>query len=48
LLFFDGIDYKQTMLDLKAEGLQLADLSKLVQRKMDDDYTSNLIWGNNS
>jgi hypothetical protein len=40
-------DYKQTMLDLKAEGLQLADLSKLVQRKMDDDYASNLIWGDN-
>jgi hypothetical protein len=40
-------DYKQTILDLKAEGLQLADLSKLVQRKMDDDYASNLIWGDN-
>jgi hypothetical protein len=39
-------DYKQTILDLKAEGMGLEDLTKLVQRKMNDDYSS-FIWGGN-
>jgi hypothetical protein len=33
------------MSDLKAEGLRIRDLTKLAERKMDDDYANNLIWG---
>jgi hypothetical protein len=40
-------DYKQAMSDLKAEGLRIRDLTKLAERKMDDDYANNLIWGDN-
>jgi hypothetical protein len=40
-------DYKQTMSDLKAEGIGIQDLAKLAERKLDDDYASNLIWGGN-
>jgi hypothetical protein len=41
-LAHDLEDYKQAMLDLKAEGMGLEDLA---QRKLDDDYFS---WGDNN
>jgi hypothetical protein len=41
-------DYKQTISDMKAEGIGLSDLTKLAHRKLDDDYASNLIWGANN